>query len=142
MYNPLPLHLAPHHIIPPHFILHHSTSNTISDIPKLTTFHVTPDHSSPYHTFHITPAPPAATLQYRISNRTIIICLIMHQPHLALHPILDNVPCTPRHISDHTIYWPHYALHHHISHQATLYTIAPHFTCRATSCIFASVHHI
>ena len=121
-----------HCIIPPHFTLHHSTSKTISDIPNRTTFHVTPSlltisHQHRSTLFHF-------AVPYFKSHH---IGLFMH---LALHPISDYVPHNATFhvlhaISDHTIYWPHYALH-------LLHTIAPHFTCRSTSCIIASVHHI
>ena len=72
---------------------------------------------------HITPALLAAhysTLQYHISNRTISATLCVTScvaPHFTFY--VPHVPCTPRHISDYTIYWPHYASHYHISHHTT-----------------------
>ena len=88
MYSTLPLHLAPHYIIPPHFTLHHSTSNAISDIFQTTPHSMSHHHSSPYHTFRITPTPLAAcyaTLQYHISNCSHI-CITPHlTSHFTLH---------------------------------------------------------
>ena len=102
-----PLYPAPHYIrVPPH-----STSNTdhLSHLFQ-TTPHSTPHHhSSPYRTFHITPAPLAtlySTLQYHkiISNRSATDICHMHR---ATSRIASHF--TLRSISDHTIYWPRYA---------------------------------
>ena len=139
------------HIIPPslHCIIPHQT-------PSLTLFQTTPHsmshhHSSSYHTFRITPAPLAAhysTLHYHISNRTVSATLCI-TPHLALHPISHQVAF---HITPHYMYFtPHFISHHildtlciappHLASHHILH-IAPHFTCRSTSCIVASFHHI
>ena len=115
--------------------LHHSTSNTISDIiPNHTTFRVTPSFLSRSHiSYHHRLSQHTSTSQYHISNLTIsaALCIAYCTPFHNMY----HIPCTPRHISDHTIYWPHYATHHHVSHHAIYISdIAPHFTC-STSCI-------
>ena len=141
MYNTLPLHLAPHHIIPPHFTLHHTTSKTISDIPNRTT-------------------PSFLTISHQhLSQHTIPLCSTIFQiapyrPRYASHHISR---CTPFqiafHITPHSMYSTlHFRSHHilatlclaplHLASGHLLHTIAPHFTCRSTFCIIASVHRI
>ena len=136
IYNPLLLHLAHHSTI---FTLHHSTSNTISDIipnhprhtiiPHGITHFISHQHLS-QHTiplcntilFHITPAPLAAhysTLQYHISNRTVSATLCITQ-HLALHPISHQVTF---HITPHSMFPPHFISHHILD---TLCVAPPH----------------
>ena len=129
MYNALPLHLAPHHIIP------HQT-------PSLTLFQTTPHstsdhHFSPYHTFHITPAPLAAhysTLQYHISNRTIsaTLCITPLTSRIAPHFTLLMY-----HITPHSMYsTPHqFQITPYIGHiYRTTTSRTPHFTCSTSDC--------
>ena len=129
-----------HHIL--HWLIPHQT-------PSLTLFQATP-HSTSHHQFchHIAPTPLAhySTLQYHIGFKSHHIGHIMHHtissraaPHFHIPDVPQHhIPCTLRHISDHTIYWPHhlcitttsrttfYTILHRISH-------APHL---------ASFHHI
>ena len=117
-------HIVPHRIIPPHFTLHHSTSNTISDIiPNHTTLHVRPSFLTISH--FISHQHLYSILQYYISNCTVSATLCI-TPHVALHPI--------------SRYIPHKAIFHvlhgtfqitsyigHIMHCTTTSHIAPHF---------------
>ena len=126
------LHLALHHIIPPHFT--HSTTFYIASCSTSNTDHLwrwfqtiphstSPHHSSPYHTFHIIPAPLVAA---RYSTLRCHIKKLHHwyRPHyaschisccipfyIAFHVTDTTLACTPHHISDHTLYWPHASLH-------------------------------
>ena len=85
-------HIAPHHIIPPHFTLHHSTSNTVSDIiPNHTTFHVSPSFLTITDAHFISHQHLYSVVQYHISNRTVSATLCI-TPHLALHPISHYIP--------------------------------------------------
>ena len=134
MYNTLPLNLSctSSHVIPPPFTLLESFH--IEN--RLTLFQTTPHstshhHSSPYRTFHITfhitqAIPLCNTI---ISSRPISATLCI-TPHLALRPISHYVPHNATFHVLHTIYWPHYASHHHhILHLTTLNRIshaAPH----------------
>ena len=98
MCNALSLHLAPHHIIPPHFTLHHVPLQTliISDSTSHHTFHVPPP-IIPHHwyrPFHITPVP---TLFHWLCNTIfkiapLISATLCITPQLALHPILHYAP--------------------------------------------------
>ena len=134
-------HIAPHHIIPPHFTLHHSTSNTVSDIiPNHTTFHVRPSFLTITH------------ISYR-TNTSIPLCntifqIALYRPHYASHHISH---CTQFHITYHIM--PHfmYSTAHFRSRHILATSciaphfqdnIAPHFTCRSISCIIASFHLI
>ena len=137
IYNTLPLHLAPHHIL--HCIIS-STSNAISDIIlSHTTFHITPS----YHIAHFASQQQLAAHCYSTSQHRIQSA--PYRPHYVSHHISH---CTPFHItdvphsmysmpySDHTIYWPHHlciAPPHNASHHI-LHNIALHSTC-STSCI-------
>ena len=86
-------------------------------------------HYSPHHTIS----------HQHLSQHTIPLCnnifqiaayrpqYASHHWRLALHPISyywrttwRHIPCTRRHISDHTLYWPH--------HLCTPPHLAPHFT--------------
>ena len=139
-------HIAPHHIIPPHFTLHHSTSNTISDIiPNHTTFHVWPFLTISHFISH---QHLYSILQYYISNCTVSATLCS-TPHVALHPISHYIPHKATfHVLHGTLQITSYI--GHIMHCTTTSHIAPHFqdnvapnfTCRSISCINASFHHI
>ena len=141
-------HIVPYRIIPPHFTLHHSTSNTISDIiPNHTTFHVRPFLAISHILYHTNTSIPFCNTIFQIA---------LYRPHYASHHMSH---CTPFHVTyhirphsmystahfrSHHIYRPYYALHHHISHRTTFsrHNVAPNFTCRSISCIIASFHHI
>ena len=121
--------------LPPHFTLHHSTSNAISDIPSHTTFQVTP--SSVLTISHIsyhTNTSRSTLFHFAIPYRFQI------SPHrLALHPIFtfltDHITprsmySTPHFRSRHilatsfirtTFYTRHYTAFHilHILHHST-----------------------
>ena len=131
----------PHRIIPPHFTLHHSTSNTISHIiPNHTTFHVRPFLTISHISYHTNTSIPFCNTIFQIA---------LYRPHYAAHHMSH---CTPFHITYHIR--PH-AMHStahfrsyigHIVHCTTTSHIAPHFqdnvapnfTCRSISCIIAS----
>ena len=113
------IHIAILHLITslPHFSLHHSTSNTISDIIP---------HHIPRHTIshHISLAPLAA--HYSLCNtifQNLTISATCITPRLALHPISHYVPhnatfqITPS--IGHIIAPPHLTSHF----------AQPHFTC-------------
>ena len=119
--------------LPPHFTLHLSTSNTISDIiPSHTTFHVTP--SSVLTISHISyrhRASHYSSLQYHIGLKSHHIGHIMHHTTSSGTAPHFHIPCTLRHISDHAIYWPHHLC---IAPPHFTQDVAPHFTC-STACI-------
>ena len=150
MCNTLPLHLPPHHTIPPRFPLRHSFiphhTRTISDIDSK-------PHHIPHHT--IVPHRIAHFISHQhLPQHTIPLCSTIFQiawplisatlyiyitPHLALHPVLHYVPRNA------TFQIAPYMLatlsHHHVSHHTTLILhniVAPH----SASCIIASFHHI
>ena len=164
-WNALPLHsLAPITLLLPHFTLHLSTSNTISDIiPNHTTFHITLSFLTISHQ-HLGHAAHYSTLQYQISNRTISATLCI-TPHLVLHPIfiLLTYHITPHFRPRHTSFMHrtiilHKTLHrishalqlasfHHIwlwSHQQaiphpiTMFRIAFHITHQYTTTFYIS----
>ena len=140
------------------FTLHHSTSNTISDIiPNHTTFHVTPYRTSTSRStlFHF-------AIPYFKSHH---IVHIMHHTtdisHCTLFHITD-VPHNATSVSDHIIYWPHHlcapphftqhctAFHmlhilhqfhiwlwsHLILHRTTMFHIAFHITRQYTTTFY------
>ena len=114
--------------LPPHFTLHHSTSNAVSGI--------IPNHTIIPH--HITPTPLAqySTLQYHISKLPHVSATVMHPvaPHLALHPILHMY-----HITPHAMY----SMPHFRSRRIVLATlcIAPHFASHFTQHCTAFHHN-
>ena len=119
--------------LPPHFTLHLSTSNTISDIiPSHTTFHVTP--SSVLTISHISyrhRASHYSNLQYHIdlkSHHIVWHCTpFSHSWRATFHVLYATFQITR--------YIGHiYASHHHIVAPHFTQDVAPHFTC-STACI-------
>ena len=111
----------------PHFTLHHSTSNTISDIiPNHTTV---PHHTIIHH--HITPAPQSRSTLFHFA----IPCFKSHHiGHIMHHTTSRTAPHfhitdVPYNATFQTTPYIIYASHHHFAQD-----IAPHFTC-STSCI-------
>ena len=106
--------------LPLHFTLHHSTSNTVSDIiPNHTTFHVRPSFLTITH------------ISYR-TNTSIPLCntifqIALYRPHYASHHISH---CTQFHITFHITPHSMYTTPHfrsyigHIMHRTTY--LAPH----------------
>ena len=137
IYNTLPLHLAPHHIL--HCIIS-STSNAISDIIlSHTTFHITPSFLTILHiSYHSSNSQHTAIPLHNTVFKSHHIGHIMYHttsriaPHFTL--LTYHIPCTPCHIQI-TPYTGHIicASHHHITHHI-LHNIALHSTC-STSCI-------
>ena len=143
MYNTLPLHLAPHHITlrPPHFTLHHSTSNAISGIiPNHTTFHVTSFLTISHISYR------TSTSRGTLFHFAIPYFKSHHIGHI-MHHTTDISHCTPFHITDvphnatfhvlyatsvkdHTIYWPHHLCitPHFTQHCTAFHIIPPHLT--------------
>ena len=131
--------------LPPHFTLHHSTSNAISDIPSHTTFQVSHTIISSHHIAHFIShqhlsqhtIPLCNTIS--VSNLTISATLCIAPHRLALHPIFtfltDHITprsmySTPHFRSRHilatsfirtTFYTRHYTAFHilHILHHST-----------------------
>ena len=120
--------------LPPHFTLHHSTSNTISDIiPNHSTFHVGPFLNISYRS-------DQHLLQRTIPLHNTIFQIAPSRSHASHHSHCTpesqywcttqrHIPCTPRHIS--------FGSHHilatsfmhrtgHISYHHILHNIAPH----------------
>ena len=127
MYNTLPLHLAPHHSIPPYFTLHHFTSESISDI--IPSYHIIPRHAiiSSHHIAHF-------ILHQHLLQHTLPLCntifqIAPYQPHYASHHISH---CTPF----------HKVIFHITPHSMYSTPRFTHFACHSISCIVKSFHHI
>ena len=140
MYNALPLHLAPHHIMATTFYIASFHIESTGIIPNHTTFHVTPFVTTSHISYHTAPLVAAHhyTLQYHISNRTTsaTLCITPLTSRIGPHFILLTYHITPHSMYStphqfpitpyigHIIYASHYRISHHILHN-----IAPHFTC-------------
>ena len=112
-------HIAPHRIIPPHFTLHHSTSNTISDIiPNHTTFHVRPFLTISHISYHTNTSIPFCNTIFQIA---------LYRPHYASHHMSH---CTPFHVTYHIRPHSMYSTAHFRSHHilAILCIAPPHLT--------------
>ena len=134
---------------PPHFTLHHSTSNAIVALFQTTAFHVTPFLTISYLSYRTSTSRSALVhFALPISNRTMsaTLCITPLTSRIAPHftlltcHIMGHILCTPRHIQI-TPYciqitpYCHIIYHYHISHYTTLHSIshAP---------LLASFHHI
>ena len=154
--------------LPPHFTLHHSTSNTISDIiPNHSTFHVGPFLNISYRS-------DQHLLQRTIPLHNTIFQIAPSRSHASHHSHCTpesqywcttqrHIPCTPRHISfgshhilatsfmhrtGHISY--HHILHniaphlivHLIPHPTTMFHITFHITHQHTTTFYIPTHHI
>ena len=151
MYYTLPLHLAPHHIIPPHqfyiasFHIKHWPSLTL--IPNHTTFHVTPpfltiSHIS-YHTstarstlfhFALPYFKPRHWYRPHCASRHISHCIPFYitfhiTPHFRSHHILATFASHHhRHLASHHLsHLAQHHIHYHVSRRVTAHTL-PHST--------------
>ena len=143
MYNTLPLHLAPITTLPPHFALHHSTSNTVT----ISGIQVTP------HWFHITSSVLTIThISYHSTSCSTLFHFAIpyfkshHIGHIMHHTASRIAPghftLLTYHIaphsmysmphSDNAIYWPHsHASHHTLTQRCTAFQmlhILHHYT--------------
>ena len=149
MYNTLPLHRAPRYIIPPHFTLHHSTSNTVSDIdPKLR--HIPRHTSIARHITHF--ILHQHLLQHTLFPFAIPYFKSHHIGHIMHHTTDVSHQLHPTFHVLHATYfrWRHILatsfMHHHISYHTTFYatlrriSCAPHLIPHPTTMVHITFH--
>ena len=147
MCNTLPLHLSPHHIIPPHFTLHHQTPCHIprhTIIPPRITYFISHQHLS-QHTGYSTLQYISATVMHHATSRIashFTFYIMPHSmystPHFRPHHILATLCIAPPYLTQHstascitafhlTVTTPKSTSHYHVSHNV------PHITHQYTT---------